>query len=221
MLGSRSEAVKREKQPDGRNARGAGCGHVVEPVGGDAANRQNRRSRRSNNRSQAFDAEYRSTGRFRLRRKHRAGNQIVAAFGGGGLAGGVNRPSNQKPAANNAARVGRRNRVSAQMDTVGAARQRHVQPIVDDDSRRCAAGERQSRLDERGELAAFEIALSYLNQIDAALDGVLELGQQEATGVIERGAGSGQPPSIRHETPDHSGVPRSRIVRSLELRPSV
>src|SRR5262245_47194729 len=112
MLGSRSEAVKREKQSDARNARSAGCGYVVEPFGGDAPNRQNGRSRRSNNRSQAFDAEHRGTGRFRLRRKHRAGNQIVAAFGGGGLAWGVNRPSNQKPGGNDAARVGGRNRVS-------------------------------------------------------------------------------------------------------------
>jgi hypothetical protein len=46
-----------------------------------------------------------------------------------------------------------------------------------------------------------------LNEIDAALDGVLELGQQEATGVIERRAGSREPPSIRHQAPDHCGVP--------------
>jgi hypothetical protein len=39
------------------------------------------------------------------------------------------------------------------------------------------------------------------------LNGVLELGQQEATGVIERRAGSGEPPPIRHEAPDHCGVP--------------
>jgi len=51
MLGSRSETVKREEQPDARNARSAGRGHVVEPVGSDAANRQNGRSRHSNNRS--------------------------------------------------------------------------------------------------------------------------------------------------------------------------
>jgi hypothetical protein len=207
MLGSRSEAVKREEQPDARNARGAGRRHVVEPVGGDAANRQNGRSRHSNNRSQAFDAQHRRTGRFRLRRKHRAGNQIVAAFGGRRLARSVHRASNQKPGGNDASRVGRRNRVSAQMDTVGAARQRHIQPIVDDNSRRRAAGERQDGLDERGELAGLEIAFSHLNEIDAVLDGVLELGQQEAMGVIERRAGSRQPPSIRHEAPDHGGVP--------------
>jgi hypothetical protein len=207
MLGSRSEAVKREEQPDSRNARGAGRGHVVEPVGADAANRQNGRSRRSNNRSQAFNAQHRSTGRFRLRRKHRAGNQIVAAFGGRRLAGGVHRSSNQKPGGNDAAGVGGRNRVSAQMDAVGAARQRHIQPIVDNDSRRRAAGDRQGGLDERGELAGLEIALAHLNEIDADVDGGLELGQQKAAGVIERRAGSCEPPSIRHEAPNHCGVP--------------
>ena len=93
------------------------------------------------------------------------------------------------------------------MDAVGAARQRYIQPIVDDDSRCRAAGNRQDGLDERGELAGLEIALSHLDEIDAALDGVLELGQQEATGVIERRAGSREPPSIRHEAPDHCGVP--------------
>jgi len=93
------------------------------------------------------------------------------------------------------------------MDTVGAACQRHIQPIVDEDSRRRAAGERQGGLDQRGELAGLEIALSHLNEIDAASNGVLELGQQEAPGVIERRAGSGEPPPIRHEAPDHCGVP--------------
>ena len=207
MLGSRSGAVKRQEQPDAGNARGAGRRNVVEPVGGDAANRQNGRSRHSNNRSQPFNAQHRSAGRFRSRRKHRTGNQIVAAFGDRHLAGGVHRASNQEPGGNDPSRVGRGNRVSAQMDAVGAARQRHIQAIVDDDSRRRAAGNRQSGLDERGELAGLEIALSHLNEIDAALNGVLELGQQEATSVIERHASSREPPSIRHEALDHCGVP--------------
>ena len=60
---------------------------------------------------------------------------------------------------------------------------------------------------ERGELAGFEIALAHLNEIDAAVDGALELGQQEAAGVIERRAGSREPSSVRHETPDHCRVP--------------
>jgi hypothetical protein len=207
MLGSRSKAVKREEQPDARNAGSAGRGHGVEPVGCDAANRQNGRSRRSNNRPQPFDAQHRSAGRFRSRRKHCAGNQVVAAFGGRRLAGDMYRASNQEPGGNDAAGVRRRNRVSTQMDTVGSARERHIQPIVDDDSRRRATGERQGGVDERGELAGLEIALSHLNKIDAALDGVLELGQQEATSVIERRAGSREPPSIRHEASNHCGVP--------------
>ena len=93
------------------------------------------------------------------------------------------------------------------MDTVCAAPQRHVQPIVDDDSRRRAASDGQGGLDEPGQLAGLEITLSHLNEIDAASNGVLELGQQEAPGVIERRAGSGEPPPIRHEAPDHCGVP--------------
>jgi len=207
MLGSRSEAVNREEQPDARHARGASRGHVVEPVGGDAANRQNGRSRLSNNRSQAVDAQHRSSARFRSRRKHRAGNQIVATFGRRRLAGCVHGASNQKPGGNDAARVGWKDRVRAQMDTVCAAPQRHVQAIVDDDSRRRAASNGQGGLDEPGKLTGLEIALSHLNEIDAALNGVLELGQQEATSVIERRAGSREPPSIGHEALDHCGVP--------------
>ena len=115
--------------------------------------------------------------------------------------------SNQKPGGNDAARVGWKDRVRAQMDTVCAAPQRHVQAIVDDDSRRRATSNCQGGLDEPGKLAGLEIALSHLNEIDAALNGVLELGQQEATSVIERRAGSREPPSIRHEALDHCGVP--------------
>ena len=73
MLGSRCGAVKREEQPDARNARSAGRRNIVEPIGGDAANGQNGRSRRANNRSKAFEAQHRVPAAF-----DRDGNTVPA-----------------------------------------------------------------------------------------------------------------------------------------------
>ena len=98
------------------------------------------------------------------------------------------------------------------MHAVGAARQRDVEPIVDDEPGGRAAGDGQHGLDEGRQRAGLQIALADLNQIDAASTACSEPGQQEATGVSRR-AGAGEPPPIGDQA-DHARV-LSRSESSL------
>jgi len=92
------------------------------------------------------------------------------------------------------------------VNPAGAARQRNIQPIVDDDARSRAAGERHHVSHQRGELSGVEIALAHLNEIDAALDGLFELRQQKPPGVVGRCAARRETAPVGDEAAHHGGV---------------
>src|SRR5258708_4936536 len=91
------------------------------------------------------------------------------------------------------------------MDPGGAARQRPVQQFVGQDARTGAADERYRVLHERGEIRGLEIPFAHLNEVDAALECPLELGQQTLSGAIERSASPCDTAPIGHQAADHGG----------------
>ena len=104
------------------------------------------------------------------------------------------------------------------MDAVGSARQRDVEPIVDDDARGpCRVAMASSSATSDGQRTSFEIALPDLDQIDAGVRPHARTCAVRQSRRARRGAGGDQAPPIRDQA-DHRvsscGEIASRIARA-------
>jgi hypothetical protein len=86
------------------------------------------------------------------------------------------------------------------MHAAGAARQRDVEAVVDDDLCRRAACHRQQFGHDVGERCRFEIALAHLDQIDASVDAEARLRKKTPTPIRIRGKLTRETPRISDET---------------------
>ena len=89
------------------------------------------------------------------------------------------------------------------MDAVGAAGERDVKPVVDDDARGGAAREAEQVGGERGEVGRREVAFAQVDEIDARIDGVLRLFEHTTPSRLERGSAGQEPAPIGDEAQHH------------------
>ena len=92
----------------------------------------------------------------------------------------------------NPANGGDRNRIAAQVHAVGAARQRDVEAIVDNNACAAAAREETDPGNQVAQRRAVEVAFAHLHEIDARLAGMPHLRQQAAHGNAFRRTGRNQ-----------------------------
>jgi hypothetical protein len=89
------------------------------------------------------------------------------------------------------------------MYTVGAARQSHVEPIVDEDARRRTSRRAYRRVDDHGEIGRGEVAFADLNEIDPIVDRLEELLAQHVALPLKGGCRTGKTAAIGDQTPNH------------------
>jgi len=99
---------------------------------------------------------------------------------------------------------GRRDRVRPQVDAARVTRQRHIQPIVDDDAGRRSPGDLDKIGHQVDEPCGFEVAFPDLNEIDGCVHGVAsQFAELDACG-LERHLAAGQTAAIGHEAEDRA-----------------
>ncbi len=176
--------------------------------------------------AQRRDATRRSRADFRQRRIYRPedGEIRAALDGGADFAVHVRRDPDQSPWPEQPARIRNRERVYRQMHPVGAARDGHVDPIVNQQLRVEARAELAHRKRERVQLAGREIFLTELNCDRAAMSRVVRGAERRLADRRQAAACGGLPAvgdqiELESDAGIHTAFPDRTL--SLDARPIV
>ena len=177
-----------------------------EPMAGDAADGQHRHGDGRHHGAKAVEAEQGLLRALGFRRKHRAGDDVVRTRRLRRLSGPVDRAADEEPVRRQAPCRLDGDRIGAQVDAIGRARERDVEAIVDDHAGRSASRHGDKIRDERRQLRSLEIALTHLDEVDAGVHGMARLRDQAAPRHVERRIRGRKPAAIGDEAERHRSV---------------